>query len=141
MDEAVAVGPAQRHREIDCEQQKPCRLERPCRDATKWLTSGILEHEHRSTFAADDSQRPGRPLRIQFGCQGIFVVETIENRRGGMLSDGSQHQDRDRITQPAAAVESELSFFPQSLQQVSGKLHWPLAMYRTYWLGHWLASG
>ena len=52
-------------------------------------------------------QRLGCPCGIEFGCEGVFVLEPPEALSRRLFSSWCQHQDRRRIASWAAEVRSQ----------------------------------
>jgi hypothetical protein len=71
---------------------------------------------------AGERQRPACPGAIQFGFERVFVLESPQALRRGLICGKRHHQDRDWVAVLPAAIMDELRAFPQGLQYISRML-------------------
>src|SRR5580700_1160473 len=86
------------------------------------FTTGVLEDEHRPAVMTRQCDWLRGPRRVQFGCQGVFVLEAAQILGEGRFSGDHQGQDRHRVAALRAAVEHEVRPLAKRLQLVSGFL-------------------
>jgi hypothetical protein len=110
-------------RQTNGDAQEVRQLERAAEQPIEGVAAGVLQHGHSPPRAASESQRPHRPPGIQFGREGVFVLEPVEACRCRPVRDGRPHQDRAGGVGLPAAVQGELSAFSERLQQISGNVH------------------
>jgi hypothetical protein len=95
-------------RQASGDMQEARQLERWTEDSIQGLAAGVLQHEQRPPLVASEGQRPHRPPGIQFGGEGVFVLEPVEACRCRPVRDGRPHQDRAGGVGRPAAVQGKL---------------------------------
>src|SRR6476646_1206908 len=111
------MKPADSHTDIDCQAQEKVHLERHAEQSLERLAAGILEHQHGPTAITNQLEWTHRPRAIQLLLQFIFVSETIEGGRCGMLRSGQHGQHESRVVaMTMSSAEDALTVLPDHLE-------------------------
>ena len=109
-------------RQADGNAQEESQVERLplvlLKNQIQGLTARIPEYEERPPFVNCERQRLGRPRRIEFGCERVFVLKPPETLRRRMFCGECDREERRWVAVLSAAVKGELRAFPEGLQHV-----------------------
>ena len=111
VDQTALVGVAERRCQVNGKAQKVRQIERlfpiPLQNAVERLTARIGENEDCPSFVTRERQRLGRPRRLKFGCERVFVLEASQTLGQRLFCGRSDDQERHWIAALPGAVKRE----------------------------------
>jgi hypothetical protein len=83
------------------------------------LTTGIFQHQYCTLPVASKPNRSGRPSRIQLFSKRIFVLQSLQTFRPGIVRGRSKQENPGHIFLPLPTIEDKLIIVPQHREVVS----------------------
>lgn len=82
MDQTALMDVAERGRQANRDWQKPSQIERlapfALNNEIKRLTTRVGKNKDCPSFVTRERQRLGRPFRLKFGCERVFVLKASQ---------------------------------------------------------------
>jgi hypothetical protein len=125
MYELVPMDLPECSRQTNGDAQEARQIQRlplvPLKNPIQWLSAGILEYKDRPSFVTSELQRFRCPLRIEIGCDRVFVLQPPKGLNRRLFCGECHYQDWRRVALSPAAVNGEVHVLPEGLQRVTSQ--------------------
>jgi hypothetical protein len=136
VDQTALVNMAERRCQVNGNVQKTRQIDRllpiPLKNPIERLTTRVGENKDCPSFVTREGQGLGRPRRLKFGCEGVFVLQASQILGRRLFCGRSNRQKGHWIVAPSAAIKREACSIADWLQHILRMCcHWFPALFRT----------